>query len=65
MTPADAVTVAGHWISALNCVSAPSTVAVQVVPEQKYTGSVIAVVNGGCVRVLTVTESVVRPGIER
>ena len=63
MTPVDAVIVAGHWISALNCVNVPSTVAVQL--EQKYTGSVAAVINGGCVRVVMVTESVVRPGILR
>ena len=65
MTPVDAVIVAGHCISALNCVGAPSTVAVQLVSEQKYTGSVMVVVNGGCVIVLTLTESVVRPGMVR
>ena len=65
MTPVDAVIVAGHWISALKCVSTPSIGAVQLIPEQKYTGSVIAVVNGGWVRVLIVTESVVRPGMVR
>ena len=62
MTPVDAVIVAGHWISALKCIDTPPTGAVQLLPEQKYTGRVIAVVNGGWVRVLIVTESVVRPG---
>ena len=65
MTPVDAVIVAGHWISALNCFGAPSIVAVQLVPEQKYTGSVIVVVIGACVIALMVIESAVRPGILR
>ena len=34
MTPSDAVIVAGHWISALICVSTLSTGAVQLLPEQ-------------------------------
>ena len=33
--------------------------------EQKYTGNVVTVVKGGCVIVVTVTESLLRPGIER
>ena len=47
MTSTDGVIVAGHWISALNCVSVSTTVAVQVVPALNNTGSAIALVNGG------------------
>ena len=47
MTRVNAVIMGGHWISALKCVSTPSTGAVQLLPEQKYTESVIVEVNEG------------------
>ena len=62
MTPVHRI-VAGQLISALNSINIPSTGAVQLLPEQNHTESVIVVINRCYVRALIVTESVVRPGI--